>query len=36
MHMQTKSPDRLSMAVKLMLAILGAILAVIGWYRYIG
>ena len=34
--MQTKSPDGLSMAVKLMLAILGAILCVIGWYRYIG
>ena len=34
--MQTKSPDRLAMAVKLMLAILGAVLAVIGWYRYIG
>jgi len=34
--MQTHSPDRLSMALKLMLAILGAILCVIGWYRYIG
>lgn len=33
--MQTKSPDQLAMVVKLMLAILGAVLCVIGWYRYI-
>jgi hypothetical protein len=34
--MQTTNPDRLSLRLKLMIAILGAILCVIGWYRYLG
>jgi hypothetical protein len=32
--MESKSPDRLSMRVWLMLAILGAALSLIAWYRY--
>ena len=28
------SPDRLSMGVKLMIAILGAFLCLVGWYRW--
>jgi hypothetical protein len=32
--MQTDSPDRLKMRIWLMLAILGAILCIVGWYRY--
>ena len=28
------APDRMNMRVWLMLAILGAVLCVIGWYRY--
>jgi len=32
--MNTESPDRLAMRVKLMLAILGAFLLLVGWYRY--
>jgi hypothetical protein len=32
--METNSPNRLSMNVWLMLVIVGAILCVIGWYRY--
>jgi hypothetical protein len=32
--MQTNSPDRLSVRVWLFLAAIGAILCVIGWYRY--
>jgi len=32
--MTNNSPDRMSMAVKVMLAILGAVLCVIGWYRF--
>jgi hypothetical protein len=32
----TQSPNRLSMGIKLMLVVLGAILALIGWYRYYG
>jgi hypothetical protein len=33
--MESKSPDRLNMRVWLMLAIVGAILALVGWYRYL-
>ena len=32
--MPTQSPDRLSLAVKLMIAILGAFLCLVGWYRW--
>ena len=32
--MTTQSPDRLSLGVKLMIAILGAFLCVVGWYRW--
>ncbi len=32
--MTTPSPDRLSLGVKLMIAILGAFLCVVGWYRW--
>ena len=32
--MNTNSPDRMSNRVWLMLAILGAILCIVGWYRY--
>jgi len=32
--MQSHAPDRLTSAVWLMLAILGAVLAVVGWYRW--
>jgi hypothetical protein len=32
--MESKPPDRLNMRVLLMLAIVGAVLGVIGWYRY--
>jgi hypothetical protein len=32
--MDTNSPDRMSMRIWLMLAILGAILCIVGWYRY--
>jgi hypothetical protein len=32
--MQTSSPDRLSQMVWLLLVVLGATLAVIGWYRW--
>ena len=32
--MQSQSPDRLKMRVLLILAIAGAALCVIGWYRY--
>jgi hypothetical protein len=32
--METNSPNRLSLNIWLMLVILGAILCVIGWYRY--
>jgi hypothetical protein len=34
--MQTNTPDRLDIRVKWMLAIVGAILCLIGWYRYFG
>jgi hypothetical protein len=30
------APDRTNLRVLLMIAILGAVLAVIGWYRYFG
>jgi hypothetical protein len=33
--MQANTPDRLSLGIKLMLAILGAILCLVGWYRYL-
>jgi hypothetical protein len=29
-------PDRLNTQLLLMIAILGAVLAIIGWFRYIG
>ena len=34
--MNTKSPDLMSMRVKLMLAILGAFLLLVGLYRWFG
>ena len=34
--METNSPNRLSLNIWLVLVILGAILSVIGWYRYYG
>ena len=30
------APDRLNRVVWLMLAVLGAILALVGWYRFLG
>ena len=33
--MNTQQPDRLNLRVWLMLAILGAVLLVVGWYRYL-
>ena len=32
--MEFNAPDRLNLRVWLMLSVLGAILAVVGWYRY--
>jgi len=32
--MTAQSPDRLSTGVKLMIAILGAFLCLVGWYRW--
>ena len=32
--METNSPDRLSLGLKLALALLGAFLCIIGWYRW--
>ncbi len=32
--METNSPDKMSMRVWLILAILGAVLCVVGWYRF--
>ena len=32
--MDTQQPDRLNLSVWLMLAILGAVLCLVGWYRY--
>jgi hypothetical protein len=34
--MDTQSPDSLSSRVWLMLVVVGAVLALIGWYRLIG
>jgi hypothetical protein len=31
-----QEPDRMSQRVWLMLAVLGAVLAVVGWYRFFG
>jgi hypothetical protein len=33
--MQPSAPDRLNLRVLLLLAILGAFLALVGWYRYL-
>ena len=32
--MTTKSPDRLSLQIRWMLVILGALLCLVGWYRW--
>jgi hypothetical protein len=32
--MRTDTPDRMNQRVWLMLAILGAVLAIVGWYRF--
>jgi hypothetical protein len=32
--MRTDTPDRMNLRVWLMLAILGAVLAIVGWYRF--
>jgi len=32
--MTTNSPDRLSLQLRLLLVIVGAVMCVIGWYRY--
>jgi hypothetical protein len=32
--MTTETPDRLNMRVWAMIALVGAILCIIGWYRY--
>jgi hypothetical protein len=34
--MRPTAPDRLNMRVLLMLAVLGVILAIVGWYRFFG
>ena len=34
-NMQTNPPDRLNMRVWLMLAIVGVVLALAGWYNYV-
>jgi hypothetical protein len=34
--MTTNTPDRINLRVLLMLAILGALLAIVGWFRYFG
>ena len=34
--MDTNSPERMSMRIWLMLAILGAELCIVGWYRFAG
>jgi hypothetical protein len=34
--MDPTTPDRLNLRVWLMLAVLGAILCLVGWYRYLG
>jgi hypothetical protein len=33
--MELNSPDRLNLRVWLLLVILGAVLCVVGWYRYL-
>lgn len=33
--MQSNTPDRLDMEIRWLVAIVGAILCVIGWYRYL-
>jgi hypothetical protein len=33
--MDSSKPDRLNLRLLLMLAILGAVLALIGWFRYV-
>jgi hypothetical protein len=33
--MPSNAPDRLNLRVLLMVAILGALLALVGWYRYL-
>jgi hypothetical protein len=33
--MQTSTPDRMDMRIRWMLAVAGAILCVIGWFRYL-
>ena len=32
--MTVESPDRMNMRVKLLLAVLGAFLCLVGWYRW--
>jgi hypothetical protein len=34
--MRTNSPDRLNLRVLFAIAVLGAILALVGWLRYLG
>ena len=34
--MATAAPDRLNTRLMLVIAVVGAILALIGWYRYFG
>jgi hypothetical protein len=34
--MRTTTPDTLNLRVWLLLSVVGAILCVIGWYRYLG
>jgi hypothetical protein len=34
--MQSKAPDSLNTRLWLALAVLGAVLAVVGWYRFFG
>ena len=33
--MPTTTPDRLNMRLLLLIAIVGAVLAAVGWYRYL-
>jgi hypothetical protein len=33
--MESNSPDRLNLRLWLMLAIVGAVLCVVGWYRFL-
>ncbi len=34
--MPTNTPDRLDMRIRWLLVIVGAVLCLIGWYRYLG